>query len=163
MVEKTNKPRTTDDRAFGVCVFRLAGLRLGLDVRNVQEVLKPLAITRVPLAPETMDGLVNLRGQIVLAFNLRQRLDLVSREPGNSLQVVCLHQGESVSFLVDALEEVQEIQPGALRPVPSNLPRRLREALMGVLDVDGGLLLILDPARVLGWVAGESDKSAANA
>jgi len=75
--------------------------------------------------------------------------------------VVCLHQGEPVSFLVDALEEVQEIQAGSLRPIPSNLPRRLREALIGVLDGDGGLLLILDPARVLGWVAGEPDNPGA--
>lgn len=162
MVEKATNPSHSEDRAFGVCVFRLAGLRLGLDVRNVQEVLKPLAITPVPLAPETMDGLVNLRGQIVLAFNLRQRLDLDSKESVNPLQVVCLHQGEPVSFLVDALEEVQEIQAGSLRPIPSNLPRRLREALIGVLDGDGGLLLILDPAKVLGWVAGESEKAAAN-
>jgi purine-binding chemotaxis protein CheW len=150
------------DQGFGVCVFRLAGLRLGLDVRNVQEVLKPLAITRVPLSPETMDGLVNLRGQIILAFNLRQRLELESADSGNLLQVVCLHQGESISFLVDALEEVQEIGAGMLRPVPSNLPRRLREALLGVLDGDRGLLLILDPSRVLGWAANESEKVAAN-
>lgn len=162
MVETTITPKPAGDKGFGVCVFRLAGLRLGLDVRNVQEVLKPLAITGIPLAPENMDGLVNLRGQIILAFNLRHRLELGASDSGDTLQVVCLHQGESISFLVDALEEVQEIGPGMLRPVPSNLPRRLREALLGVLDGDNGLLLILDPSKVLGWVANEPDKVAPN-
>ncbi len=162
MAETTIHPKNADDQVLGVCVFRLAGLRLGLEVRSVQEVLKPLTVTRVPLAPETMHGLVNLRGQIVLAFNLRQRLGLEETEAANTLQVVCLHQGEPVSFFVDALEEVQEIQAGMLRPVPTNLPRRLRDCLQGVLDGEGGLLLILDPAKVLGWVAGDPDRVGAN-
>jgi len=73
MVETPATPMATINRSqnIRVCVFRLAGLRLGLDVRYVQEVLRPLAVTPVPLSPATMDGLVNLRGQIVLAFNMR--------------------------------------------------------------------------------------------
>jgi len=161
MADTQAAPKVLEEQGFGVCVFRLAGLRLGLDVRNVQEVLKPLPITRVPLSCGTMDGLVNLRGQIVLAFNLRESLDLAPSESGNLLQVVCIHQGELTSFLVDALEEVQEIRPGMLRPVPSNIPRRLREALLGVVDGDRELLLILDPCRVLGWMGNETEKVAA--
>ncbi len=161
MVETPATPMATINRSqnIRVCVFRLAGLRLGLDVRYVQEVLRPLAVTPVPLSPATMDGLVNLRGQIVLAFNLRKRLDLPDSAWERPLQVVCLHLGDLVSFLVDSLEEVQEIELGKVVFTPANLPKRLREALSGVVDDHGELLMILDPARILGLGSSDLEKS----
>ena len=134
-----------------VCVFRLGGVRLGVDARQVQEVLRPQPITPVPFADRQVLGLVNLRGQILLAFDLRCRLGLPPADPKvKPLQVVCLQGGEAVSFLVDSLEEVQEISPGDRHEIPDNLPGQLREALIGVWDAAGGLLLVLDPLRLLG-------------
>jgi len=73
--------------------------------------------------------------------------------------VVCLHLGDLVSFLVDSLEEVQEIELGKVVFTPANLPKRLREALSGVVDDHGELLMILDPARILGLGSSDLEKS----
>ena len=132
------------------CSFFLDGLRFGVDVRKVQEVVPYQEMTRVPLAPPTVRGLLNLRGQIVTGIDLRRRLDLPER-PADRLPMNVVLRGEDspVSFLVDDIGEVIEVDADACEPTPDTLRGRVRELIQGVYPLPDELLLVLDTDRTV--------------
>src|SRR5262249_20240479 len=132
------------------CTFFLDGLRFGVDVRQVQEVVPYQEMTRVPLAPPTVRGLLNLRGQIVTGIDLRRRLDLPERPAGSlPMNVVLRGEDSPVSFLVDEIGEVIEVAADAWERPPDTLRGRVRELIEGVYPLPEELLLVLDTARTL--------------
>jgi purine-binding chemotaxis protein CheW len=132
------------------CTFFLDGLRFGVDVQKVQEVVPYQEMTRVPLAPPTVRGLLNLRGQIVTGIDLRRRLDLPERPDGRlPMNVVLRGEDSPVSFLVDDVGEVIEVDADAGEPPPETLRGRVRELIQGVYPLPDELLLVLDTARTL--------------
>jgi purine-binding chemotaxis protein CheW len=132
------------------CTFFLDGLRFGVDVQKVQEVVLYQEMTRVPLAPPTVRGLLNLRGQIVTGIELRRRLDLPERPDGPlPMNVVLRGEDSPVSFLVDDIGEVVEVAAGAWEHPPETLQGRVRELIQGVCPLQDELLLILDTAKTL--------------
>ena len=132
------------------CTFFLDGLRFGVDVQKVQEVVPFQEMTRVPLAPATVRGLLNLRGQIVTGIDLRRRLELAER-PGGRLPMNVVLRGEDspVSFLVDEIGEVIEVAADAWERPPETLRGRVRELIQGVYPLQEELLLVLDTAKTL--------------
>ena len=125
--------------------FRLGGALYGVDVTQVQEVLHQQQRTRVPLAPRTVAGLVNLRGQVVLAVDLRARLALPDRAEGDDpMMVVVRVGGETVSLLVDHVGEVVTVGPATFEEPPDTLPRVMRSLVLGAHKLDHDLLLLLD-------------------
>jgi purine-binding chemotaxis protein CheW len=131
------------------CTFRLGDFYMGVDVREVQEVLRYQEMTRVPLAPSVVRGLINLRGQIVMAIDLRRRLELPDR-PDDQLPtnvIVRTHEG-AVSFLVDELCDVMEVDGSTLEPPPDTLDGIARDLIAGVHMLDGRMLLILHTDRL---------------
>jgi purine-binding chemotaxis protein CheW len=137
------------------CSFFLDGLRFGVDVRKVQEVVPYQEMTRVPLAPPTVRGLLNLRGQIVTGIDLRRRLDLPER-PADRLPMNVVLRGEDspVSFLVDDIGEVIEVDADACEPTPDTLRGRVRELIQGVYPLPDELLLVLDTDRTVNVTKG---------
>src|SRR6516164_6364907 len=129
------------------CTFFLDGLRFGVDVQKVQEVVPYQEMTRVPLAPATVCGLLNLRGQIVTGIDLRRRLDLAER-PADQLPTNVVLRGEDspVSFLVDDIGEVLEVAGDGETP-PVTLRGKVRDLIEAVYPLDGELLLVMDTAR----------------
>jgi chemotaxis signal transduction protein len=92
------------------CTFFVDDLFLGIDVQQIQEVIRYQAMTRVPLAAASISGLINLRGQIVTAIDLRCRLGLPLRKPGESPMNVVVRDGDNViSLLVDRIGDVLEV------------------------------------------------------
>lgn len=146
----------TERRQF--CSFFLDGLRFGVDVRKVQEVVPYQEMTRVPLAPPTIRGLLNLRGQIITGIDLRRRLDLADR-PADWLPMNVVLRGEDnpVSFLVDEIGEVIEVDADACEPPPETLRGRVRELIQGVYPLSDELLLVLDTDRTMNVTKGERD------
>ena len=136
--------------AHKLCTFTLADLVFGVEVMNVQEVLRFQPTTRVPLASSTVRGLINLRGQIVTAIDVRARLGLSTlsdaQEPMNV--VLCTKDGV-VSLLVDQIGDVLEVAPSAFERPPPTLPAVLRDVVRGVYKLEHGLLLLLDVERVV--------------
>jgi purine-binding chemotaxis protein CheW len=132
------------------CSFFLDSLRFGVDVQKVQEVVPYQELTRVPLAPPTVLGLLNLRGQIVTGIDLRRRLELADR-PASSLpmNVVLRCEDSPVSFLVDEIGDVIEVDADAWERAPETLRGRVRELIQGVYPLPDELLLILDTAKTL--------------
>lgn len=135
--------------------FHLDGLFLGVEVRQVQEVIRYQPMTPVPLAPAMIQGLINLRGQIVTAVDLRRRLALPPR-PAEQLPMNVVVRGDdgAVSLLVDEIGDVVEIQDDAYERPPETLSGTARELVTGVYKLRDRLLLILDTERAISLPAG---------
>lgn len=136
--------------------FHLDGLFFGVEVLNVQEVIRYQEMTRVPIAPAMIQGLINLRGQIVTAIDLRRRLELPPRPPGQlPMNVVVRTDEGAVSLLVDEIGDVVEVEVGAYERAPETLKGVARELVSGVYKLKDSLLLILDTERTLSLPAGQ--------
>jgi purine-binding chemotaxis protein CheW len=131
--------------------FYLNGLFFGVEVLKVQEVIRYQEMTRVPLAPRMIEGLINLRGQIVTAIDLRRRLELPPRAEGQlPMNVVVRSEDGAVSLLVDEIGDVVEIQDDTYERPPETLDGVARELIQGVYKLKERLLLILDTEKTVG-------------
>jgi purine-binding chemotaxis protein CheW len=131
------------------CTFFLDGLFFGIEVEKVQEVIRHQAMTPVPLAPKLIGGLINLRGQIVTAIDLRLRLGLPERKPGEvPMNVVARTESGAVSLLVDEIGDVLEVQEQQFEDVPQTM-RQARELIRGVYKLPDRLLLVLDTSQAV--------------
>lgn len=132
------------------CTFCVGDMFLGIPVEHVQEVLRYHAMTRVPRAASSVSGLINLRGQIVTAIDLRRRLGLPPRDAARlPMNVVLRTSDGAVSLLVDAIGDVTEVGEDAFEPSPPTLSDALRKLVRGAYKLDRHLLLVLDDAEVL--------------
>ena len=132
------------------CTFHLDGLFFGIEVFQIQEVLLYQDMTRVPLAPDMVRGLINLRGQIVTAFDLRRRLELPPLPEGElPMNVVVKDEDSLVSLLVDEIGDVVDVDETTFEAPPENVKGVARELTTGVYKLEGRLLLILDLAKVM--------------
>lgn len=130
--------------------FRVDGFLFGVDVMRVQEVIRHQAITPVPMAPEVVRGLINLRGQIVTALDLRARLGLKARaDDARPMNVVVRTDEGAVALLVDEIGDVVTADPNAWEPAPATLSESARELIPGAYKLEGRLLLQLDVDRAL--------------
>jgi purine-binding chemotaxis protein CheW len=128
----------------------LGGQLFGLPISRVQDVFMPERLTRVPLAQPEIAGVLNLRGRIVTAIDMRCRLGLPGRDekrPPMAVGIEC--KGESYGLLIDTVGEVLKLDDTSREPNPVNLDGRLAQISAGVHRLDGQLLVILDVDRVL--------------
>ena len=132
------------------CTFFLDGLFFGVEVQNVQEVIRHQDLTQVPLASRVISGLMNLRGQIVTAIDLRERLGLPQRNSEKRpMNVVVRVDGDATSLLVDEIGEVENVDSDSFEPVPDTLCGEARTLIQGAYKLTGRLLLALDTAKVV--------------
>lgn len=130
--------------------FSAGGLLFGIDVHQVQEVMRFQEITPVPLAPAEVEGLINLRGQIITAIDLRRRLGIEDEErPARPMNVVVCARSGAVSILVDQVVDIIEVDDSTLEPTPATLPARYRELVSQVCKLPEQLLLILDVEKTV--------------
>ena len=133
-----------------LCTFRVADLFLALDITSVQEVMRRQDVTRLPLASAAVRGIINLRGRIVPAVDLRCCLDLAPAPEGADQATIVVRGTESpVSLLVDDIGEVVAVSEDAFDRPPDTMRPGARELMQGVFQRDDGLLLELNLARVL--------------
>jgi purine-binding chemotaxis protein CheW len=133
----------TDNKQFAT--FFLNGMFFGVEVLKVQEVIRYQEMTRVPLAPAMVRGLINLRGQIITAIDLRRRLEMPPRaESQLPMNVVVRTDDGAVSLLVDEIGDVVEIEEDTYERLPETLTGVARELIRGVYKLKERLLLILD-------------------
>jgi len=133
--------------------FVVDQLLFGVGVEKVQEVIRYQEMTRVPLAPPVVKGLINLRGQIVTAFDLRRRLGLPERDADTlPMNVVVRHEDGAVSLLVDEIGDVLEVEQEAFEVPPGTLSGETRELIHGVYKLKDTLLIALDTDKMLNLV-----------
>ena len=132
------------------CTFYVRGMFLGLEVTCIQEVIRAQPLTVVPLTQPVIAGLMNLRGQIVTAIDLRHRLGLPPREPDERpINVVVRTPDGAVSLLVDEIGDVIEVSDDEFERPPETLGDDARALIRGAYKLKDRLLLVLDAARTL--------------
>ncbi|SRR5216683_1333263 len=132
------------------CTFFVDDLFFGVEVKKVQEVLRYQVMTRVPLAPAVVRGLINLRGQIVTAIDLRSRLQLSEPHADQlPMNVVVCDDADATSLLVDRIGDVLEVEETAFERPPETLQGVARELISGAYKLEDRLLLVLDTEKLL--------------
>jgi purine-binding chemotaxis protein CheW len=140
------------------CTFFIQGLLFGVEVETVQEVIRHQEMTRVPLAPNVVAGLINLRGQIMTAIDLRRRLGVRDRLDGElPMNVVVRTSDGAVSLLVDEIGDVVEVEERDFEAAPDTLANTSRELIRGVYKLKNELLLVLDTQRSVNINASASE------
>jgi purine-binding chemotaxis protein CheW len=128
----------------------VGGQLFGVPIARVQDVFVPERLARVPLAAPEIAGLLNLRGRIVTAIDLRKRLDLEARVDERPRMAVGIeYRGESYGLLIDEIGEVLKLAESSREDNPVNLDARLARVAAGVHRLEGKLLVVLDVDRVL--------------
>src|SRR5579875_1807847 len=129
---------------------QIGGELIGLPILRVQDVFIPENVTRVPLAPPEIAGVLNLRGRIVTLIDMRRRLGLATRSEGRApLAIGVESRGESYGLLIDAIGEVLKLDEETRESNPINLEPRLARVSAGIHRLDGQLLMVIDVDRVL--------------
>ncbi len=128
--------------------FFLDKMLFGIDVQRVQEVIREQEMTPVPLAPEAVRGLINLRGQIIAAIDMRTRLGLEARSSeAKPMNVVITTSDGVVSLLVDSIGDVLEVETNQFECTPRTIDPCTKEVVDGVYKLKNQLLLVLNPER----------------
>ena len=140
---------TTTERQ--TATFRLGDGFFGIDVLDVQEVIKVQPMTTVPMAPDSIRGLINLRGQVIPAIDLRNRLGLppLEGEGHEPMMVVVETTDGLVSLIVDSVGDVLHLSDAHLEAPPQHLVSKLGELCRGVYKLERELLLLLDTERTV--------------
>jgi len=127
------------------CTFSLDRLMFGVPLQSVQEVLCALPMTSVPLAALEIKGLMNLRGQLVTAVDLRRRLELTPFPAGQEpMNVVVRSQDGAICLLVDEIGDVVEVEESTFERPPETLQGNVRALILGIHKLDSRLLHVLD-------------------
>lgn len=136
------------------CTFQVGEFFFGVDVTRVQEVVRYQELTRVPLAPGEVSGLINLRGQIITTIDLRRRLRLPDRPAGaRPTNLLITTPDGAVSFQVDQIEDVIPVDAASIESPPEMIEAGIRRCIVGVSKQRDRLLLILDEVRAMDLAA----------
>ncbi len=131
------------------CTFYLDNYCFGVSVLEVQEVFRYQEITSIPLAPKVVTGMINLRGQILTAVNLRLRLGMEPRpEDQVPMNIVTRTNGTVMNLLVDRIGDVMEIPEDLFELPPDTVQRSMRELVIGVYKLKNRLLMVLDTKKI---------------
>ena len=147
----TNEHASHDGEMVEFVTVVIGDQLFGLPIGRVQDVFSPDRLTRVPLASPEVAGVLNLRGRIVTAIDMRVRLGLPPRDTGRPPMAVGIdHQGEAYGLLIDQVGEVMKLSVSSREPNPANLDPRWAKISDGVHRLDGQLLVVLSVENVLG-------------
>lgn len=142
--------KTATDDVTEYVTVHIGGQLFGLPISRVQDVFMPDRLTRVPLAHPDIAGVLNLRGRIVTAIDMRVRLGLTRDKDAKTAMAVGIEsRGESYGLLIDSVGEVLKLSPDSREQNPINLDARWARVSGGVHRLDGQLMVILDVDSVL--------------
>jgi purine-binding chemotaxis protein CheW len=138
------------ERVVEYVTARIGGQLFGLPISRVQDVFAPERLTRMPLAPAEIAGLMNLRGRIVTVVDMRRRLDFEAHSDAKCpLAVGIEYRNESYGLMIDEIGEVMTLPTAGCEANPVNLDPRLARVSAGVHRLEGQLMVVLDVDRVL--------------
>ncbi len=140
----------TSTQLLQLVSFLIEEEEFGVDILNVQEIIRPVDITRVPNAPAFVEGVINLRGRIVPVVDLRKRFNLPQRERDKNSRIIVVELGDKiVGFMVDAVREVLRVDPAVIEPPPELAIGIDAHYITGVAKLEDRLLILLDLERIL--------------
>jgi purine-binding chemotaxis protein CheW len=143
-------PAAADETLSEFVTVTIADQLFGIPVSEVEDVLGPQRLTRVPLAPDWIAGVLNLRGKIVTAIDTRARLDLPKsiRPVDDDVAVVVKHGGHPYSLIIDEVGTVLTAAPSAVIPNPPTLDPLWRDVSAGIIKLEDRLLVVLDVSKL---------------
>ena len=145
-----NPEQKSPDHTIALVTVGIAGRDFGVPLSRVSHVFVPDELSPVPLAPPEIAGLLNLRGRIVTAVDLRRCLDLPLRVAGSPMVALGVEKdGELYGLIADDAREAISMSPSRFEPVPSNLDARWTRLCAGVCELDDSLLTVLDVDEIL--------------
>jgi purine-binding chemotaxis protein CheW len=151
MSEKPNVEKKDKDIKIQVTTFYLGKRLFGIPIEDVLEINKNVELTYVPLAPSYIEGVINLRGQIVPAINLREKIGM-AREAGDESRryhnVIVGNRNNSISLLVDEIGDVLELPSAVIEQPPDTIKGLDARYVKNVCKLQGELLVVLDSAKV---------------
>jgi purine-binding chemotaxis protein CheW len=142
-----NEPTITiqENTLLQLVTFNIGEEEFGIDILKVQEIIRTMAITKVPNSPPHVEGVINLRGKVIPVINLRSRFDMEYRPHDNQTRIIVLEiHGMIVGFVVDGVSEVLRIQSNTVEPPPPVVAGVESEYIKGVGKLDDQLLILLD-------------------
>lgn len=139
------------DRATQVIVFRLGDERYGVEISQVREIIRPTQITRIPNAPDFVEGVINLRGQITTIVNLRKRFGMEAKPIDNDTRIIVVeHDNAVIGMMVDSVNEVKYLSEKEIESLPSIITSRSEaKFLKGIGKLPDGLMILIDLNKVL--------------
>ena len=140
------------ERLMQLVGFILGGELFGVDILMVQEIIRSTEITHVPNAPDFVEGVINLRGNIIPVIDLRKRLNMAGEMPVQEKDWILILniEGRTTGFIVDQVTEVLKIEEAEIEPPPEIIVSGLEsQYILGVCDIGEQLLILLDFNRIL--------------
>lgn len=139
-----------DDQLLQLVTFSTGDEEFGVDILKVQEIILPMAITKVPKAPEFVEGVINLRGKVIPVIDLRRRFGLKSKAQDKYTRIIVIEINQMiVGFVVDSISEVLRIPASTVEPPPPVVAGLESEYISGVGKLEDRLLILLDLDRLL--------------
>jgi len=130
--------------------FKLAKEEYSIDILRVQEIIRHMELTRVPKAPDFVDGVINLRGRVIPVLDLRKRFGLPVNEKTDETRIIVVDiNDKTVGFKVDAVSEVLRLAADKVEPPPSLVAGIDSEYIKGVGKMEGRLIILLDVSKIL--------------
>lgn len=150
LTTETNTSDTTRDELLQLVSFNIGEEEFGVDILKVQEINRMVEVTRVPNAPEYVDGVINLRGKVIPIVDLRRRFGMQRKEKDKNTRIVVVElNGKVLGFVVDAVSEVLRIQKSVTEPPPPIIAGIEAEYITAIGKLENRLLILLDLERVL--------------
>ena len=139
------------DDLLQLVIFQLGGEEFGVEIMQVQEIIRMPEITRIPQSPVYVEGVINLRGKIIVVINLDTRFDLNSKELDDDSRIIIVEVGDNVvGMVVDSVSEVLRLSTSNVEPAPEIISAKIKaDYLKGVGKLDDRLLILLDLEKVL--------------
>ncbi len=146
------KAETTANGELQLVVFTIGSEEFGVEIMNVQEIIRMTNITRIPQAPGYIRGIINLRGKIIVVINLNVVMGMEIKEQDENTRIIVASIGETVmGFVVDSVSEVIRLPEKNVEPAPAVIASRIgTEYVLGVGKLDNRLLILLNLGKVLG-------------
>lgn len=130
--------------------FSLGNEEFSVDILKVQEIIRLMELTRVPKAPEFIEGVINLRGKVIPVMDLRKRFSMEEAEDSNDTRIIVVElDNATVGFRVDGVSEVLRLPADTVDPPPTMVSGIETEYIKGVGKLDDRLIILLDVEKVL--------------
>lgn len=144
-----NMKDVSRNQVMQVCGFKIGGGFYAVPVLEVQEVVKPQILSRVPRSPDYIDGLINLRGQVVTSLNLRKLFGIEGEPPEEFMNVIVRSEDSLYSLVVDEILDVIEVPISSFEDTPDTLNAKVKKYISGVYKLKGKLLVLVCLEKLL--------------
>ena len=145
-----NEKDRRDGDIYQLVTFSIGSEEFGVDILKVMEIIRTMEITKVPKAPEFVEGVINLRGTVIPIIDLRRRFGLEPKAGDTSTRIIVIEiNGMTVGFVVDSVSEVLGIPANTVEPAPAVVSGLDSDYISGVGKLEDRLLILLDLDKLL--------------